>query len=461
MGPRRTAAVWAAALATLAVPASAEALTAADCQRYDAAYTVNVNDARLCHISDRPYGYQDVTLTDGRTTQVRSRPASAPAASAATILDRRVAPAPATLRFDLIRDDVSAGAPAVIVLHGGGWVSSPRPWGVRQHADRLARAMAYRGYAAFTADYAGGSEAQLARMGLEPIARESQRSLQTLVRFIRANAATLGVDPARIYVVGESAGAHLALRLALRSDDPGNVAARNLPGVADRTTPSTVTAALSTVGFDCGVPGAAPPVLRMGRKVPGTGWPLQYAAAPDVSLVVSTRAVTMSPLLRGAGNPNYRWSGGADDLPMSLDVDQGFGRCTSSAASRSGDAPFAMVVGAEDETVPLASARATCLHAGRLCDAFVVIDRPDQATFTGAGTYAIPTNLPLSAWPAAVVRYPGVGADHYLAQYRMRAQNGAQVQDYDRRLTVLDELDEQTHGYFCMRGARARVCTGA
>jgi acetyl esterase/lipase len=97
--------------------------------------------------------------------------------------------------------------PAVVFIHGGGWNSgSKSAWSFA-----LPRVVA-RGWVGFSIDYR-----------LEPPAAFPAPVDDTLaaVRWIRRNAARFGVDPKRIAVVGDSAGAHLALLAATKgAGDP-------------------------------------------------------------------------------------------------------------------------------------------------------------------------------------------------------------------------------------------------
>ncbi|HWB21106.1 MAG TPA: alpha/beta hydrolase, partial [Phycisphaerales bacterium] len=102
--------------------------------------------------------------------------------------------------------------PAVIFIHGGGWTE-----GSRSAGELHIRALANAGYFACTIDY------RLAKDGIYPAA---VYDCKAAVRFLRAHADDLGIDPNRIGAMGYSAGAHLAALLgttANEKDLEGNV----------------------------------------------------------------------------------------------------------------------------------------------------------------------------------------------------------------------------------------------
>lgn len=91
-------------------------------------------------------------------------------------------------------------APAVLIIHGGGWRSGDRSQ-LRGYALRLARA----GYVCVASEY---------RLTPESPWPAQIHDVKAALRWMRANATELGLDPARIAVEGNSAGAHLALLVA-------------------------------------------------------------------------------------------------------------------------------------------------------------------------------------------------------------------------------------------------------
>ena len=97
---------------------------------------------------------------------------------------------------------------AMIVLHGGGYVSGSRSdFSVVEPARRLAEA----GYVAFSIDYRLFQERDRRNAWPTPL-DDAQRA----VRWVRANATTYDVDPQRVGAYGVSAGAGLAAHLGVR-----------------------------------------------------------------------------------------------------------------------------------------------------------------------------------------------------------------------------------------------------
>jgi acetyl esterase len=89
-------------------------------------------------------------------------------------------------------------SPAIVFFFGGGWTNGS-PGQFAEHCKHLAS----RGMVAMTADYRVRS-----RQGV--LADSCVRDAKSAVRWVRANAKRLGVDPDQIVAAGGSAGGHLA-----------------------------------------------------------------------------------------------------------------------------------------------------------------------------------------------------------------------------------------------------------
>jgi acetyl esterase/lipase len=155
--------------------------------------------------------------------------------------------------------------PVVVFLHGGGWRvgtrhlvgADPTPF------ERVARA----GIAVASADY---------RLTGEATWPAQLHDAKAAVRWVRARAAELDVDPDRIAAWGESAGGHLAELLGLTGDDAALEGDLGLTGPSSAVgavvawyAPSDIGAVATDSGADPGNPGtrealllgAAPPTV--------------------------------------------------------------------------------------------------------------------------------------------------------------------------------------------------------
>lgn len=97
--------------------------------------------------------------------------------------------------------------PAVVVIHGGGWSG-----GKRQDMAPIAKQIAAHGYVAPTISY------RLAPKHRFPAQIED---VKAAVRYLRAHAKELHIDPERIGAMGVSAGAHLSLLLGAMDSQDG------------------------------------------------------------------------------------------------------------------------------------------------------------------------------------------------------------------------------------------------
>src|SRR5262245_18650875 len=123
-------------------------------------------------------------------------------------------------------------APVLVAVHGGGWQAGSRAiykyWGPF---------LAKNGYAVFAISY------RLSKAGTKSYPA-AVYDVKAAVQFVRAKAGELGVDPDRMGLMGDSAGAHLASLVGLAAGEPHF-------SVEDRTEPSSAIApgVKAVIGF--------------------------------------------------------------------------------------------------------------------------------------------------------------------------------------------------------------------
>jgi len=106
--------------------------------------------------------------------------------------------------------------PAIALFHGGGWVAGSPEW-VYDAAKRYAS----YGAVAVAVDYRLSDQKNITPLDAMSDARD-------VIRWMRRNAASLGIQPDRIAVYGVSAGGHLAASLAT-FDDHANGQPSDIP----------------------------------------------------------------------------------------------------------------------------------------------------------------------------------------------------------------------------------------
>ena len=106
------------------------------------------------------------------------------------------------LAGDLYLPKGAKGAPALVAVHGGGWVA-----GVRGAYQYWGPYLAARGIAVFSISYRLATKTKTFP--------EAVQDVLAGVQFLRGKAGAFGIDPSRIGLLGASAGAHLAALAAL------------------------------------------------------------------------------------------------------------------------------------------------------------------------------------------------------------------------------------------------------
>ncbi len=109
---------------------------------------------------------------------------------------------PESVRGDLYLPKTKRIAPAVLLVHGGGWTGKDGRW----QMDPIAKKLVKRGYVVLNVTY------RLAPRWRFPAPVED---LQEAVKWLRTHATEHGIDPDRIATFGYSAGGYLATMVGL------------------------------------------------------------------------------------------------------------------------------------------------------------------------------------------------------------------------------------------------------
>jgi len=113
------------------------------------------------------------------------------------------------LALDVYRPPASsAQVPAVVLLHGGGWSA-----GDKGETPLFSERLAAAGYGVFDVQY---------RLSPQPNWQTATGDVKCAVAWVKQHGKDVGVDvdPARVTLLGRSAGGHLALLAAYTPDDP-------------------------------------------------------------------------------------------------------------------------------------------------------------------------------------------------------------------------------------------------
>lgn len=122
------------------------------------------------------------------------------------IRDQRYGPAPAN-RLDIYRPaNLVAGRALVVWTHGGGFVA-----GQKEELAGYLRILAGRGHVIVAVEYSIAPGATYPTPVIE---------VNEALGFLSRNASSLGIDPQRIILIGDSAGAQISSQLAAAISDP-------------------------------------------------------------------------------------------------------------------------------------------------------------------------------------------------------------------------------------------------
>lgn len=116
-----------------------------------------------------------------------------------------------SLQMDAYTPQGDVPRPAAIVVHGGGWVMGNRETNVAP----LLRPLQEHGYAWFSISYRFANDVFQFGAAVDDV--------QQAIQHVRQHAGEYNIDPTRIVLIGESAGAHLAVLAVMR--EPRSVSA--------------------------------------------------------------------------------------------------------------------------------------------------------------------------------------------------------------------------------------------
>lgn len=110
--------------------------------------------------------------------------------------------------FEPVHSEYGRTRAAVLVFHGGGWIEGKAEWTFGQ-----AKYFSSLGMVGISVDYRLSN-------GKDVTPFEAVEDAKAAVRWVRANAVILNVDPKKIVTYGESAGGQLAAATAIVSESP-------------------------------------------------------------------------------------------------------------------------------------------------------------------------------------------------------------------------------------------------
>lgn len=167
--------------------------------------------------------------------------------------------------------------PLVVYVHGGWWVGGSRTGMIY---NGIARAFYQCGIAFASIDY---------RLTPAYKYKDIIGDCKLAIRFLRANAATFGIDPDKIAIWGGSAGGHLVSLMGTAGDNDG-LEGPGYPGVSSRP---------SAVANDCGIEDLTTPWDNTSRTIIGWFLGCSPTACPE-------KAKEASP----------SWQASSDDPPI-------------------------------------------------------------------------------------------------------------------------------------------------
>lgn len=126
-------------------------------------------------------------------------------------------------RLDVFYREGTNAQPTVVWVHGGAWIA-----GSKEGISNYLRVIAGAGYTTIAVEYS---------TGYGTVYPEPVRQVNAALAYVVGHAAELNVDPTRLVLAGDSAGAQIASQVALIATDP--IYADKI-GMAASTPPGTI-----------------------------------------------------------------------------------------------------------------------------------------------------------------------------------------------------------------------------
>jgi acetyl esterase/lipase len=116
------------------------------------------------------------------------------------------------------RDEAVTAPPVVIYVHGGGWAAGNKQGIAKGAFKKVFQRLVEQGFAVVSVNY------RLCKKGSDVTMRDCVVDCKDSVRYLAKNGEALKIDAERVFVMGDSAGGHLAQMLLLTSPEslPGD-----------------------------------------------------------------------------------------------------------------------------------------------------------------------------------------------------------------------------------------------
>jgi acetyl esterase/lipase len=217
-------------------------------------------------------------------------------------------------------ENVREPAPAVLIVHGGGWRMGNKDW-MAGPAGHLAR----KGYVCIANEY---------RLNTESPWPAQIEDVKAAIRWVRVNAAELGIHPDMICLQGHSAGAHLSLHAAGTPNMEQFSGAGGNPGVDESVAATAVFYAPVRFSQRDEILSGATPLRSLLGHDKGSGEearkasPIEYASArfPPTLLLHGTADKVVPPSASMRMYEALSTAGARVELHMLSDLPHGFAR---------------------------------------------------------------------------------------------------------------------------------------